>query len=540
MLSNAQLAIFQALVDDELAAGRSGDAALEGLKGKLDDCVVSSSELAFDTWESEVALPNHVLLAHTDMLSMFRSFVYSHIAGGGRHYNGMYGDGQLLRDTDACFDLLKSDREPAPIAEQVSLCLRVLDSGLGSIHPEIVKATRRHLGTILLNYPVLMHPAFVIPVHRASGNEYVSISHALASCLNGALPRLSDLVADGEDDAPIRARLAAFANHPCTRLALTKTAMRVYSSAAKPSGRRGKPKFAKESLAKAIFGRTGSHAGFLASVMELEDMSGRATDAVPFSSTTQSIHLRTPLQVTMGLAAFGAMGIAHTGPVGSIPQEQLRYPKDAGYLAHLKRRLTALQWHRQGEAFAQGFLGAIQRRIFLGSRGGASVPLPVDVMLHNLRSVVSGMVECGMADDKSAAAQLVLQWSLGAKRPSTNLPAFDTVTASAFLCAMEELGGFGWNALELPKRMQELLDDVLSVPARPMPFKDDWANVLRAMVAERSMKAVLRRAGTGAEVASSRVSAAGGASGSCGQAELDFAAPVQDLPAPRRRARAGV
>lgn len=535
MLSNAALAAYQALVADEMTAGRTGAEVLAVLKSKLDASVVSRDDLTFGTWMSDEALPGHVLLAHSDMLTMFRSHVYSHIAGGGRHYNGMFGDGALLRDAEGASELLKVHREPAPIAEQIVLCMRLLDFGLGSIHPDIAKATRRHLGNILLDHPVLMHPGFLIPVWRSSSDlfEYVSVAHAISTCLNAALPRFDDLVDAGRNDEAVMARLRAFAVHPCTKHALAKPATRVYAPASRTE-RHGKPKIAQETLARAMLGRTGARAGFLASVMDLEELGGamRTPDALPLDSTLRSIHLRAPMSVTMAHSAFGAMGLTHSGSVGSIPEEQLRHPRDARYLAHVKTRLVNLAWQRDTEVFAATFVGGIQSRVFKGSRGGSTVPLDVESMMHNLRSVVSGMVECGMADSKSEAAALVLDHTLGAKRPSQNLPMFDAVTASAFLSTMEQLGAFGWDEREVPKRMQVTLDDVVAVPPRPMPYKEDWATMLRAMVAERSMRSVLRRAGSAVSGAGASVGDGAGQAGEvstgqgAGQAELDFNAPA--------------
>ncbi|MEJ6002597.1 hypothetical protein [Paucibacter soli] len=113
---------------------------------------------------------------------------------------------------------------PAPsIADRVIVCLHALSMPAGgaaqSYFPGAGERAQLVLNELLLSHPVLMHPRIRVRVRSLDGKttETTSLAHAICTSTHGHLPRFSDWPAGA---APLD-RLAAFANHPVTRLGLT-------------------------------------------------------------------------------------------------------------------------------------------------------------------------------------------------------------------------------------------------------------------------------------------------------------------------------
>ena len=205
MLSNLELRRLNDLVADGVARGLAPEAALAPLERELEGAVVRTGDMPFGAYDAPEPLPGRLLLcagldsrpvgttryllcAGLGGVRPHLGDAYLGIAGGGHDYNGMFGDGSMLRDAMAATAVLKQDRAPASIGEQTVCCVMLLGAPQGSQDPELTAAVRRHLSSILLRFPVLMHPAIVIPAWRNSNAEYTTIPAALSRTLGGSLP----------------------------------------------------------------------------------------------------------------------------------------------------------------------------------------------------------------------------------------------------------------------------------------------------------------------------------------------------------------
>jgi hypothetical protein len=526
MMTDAELERLNRLVEDELKAGRSPAQALEPLQKVLENSVIRTDDLVFDAWQSTEPLPGHILACNdSSVLSTSVSNVYPALSGCGPHYNGMYGDREMLRDKTAAIHIQKGNRPAASIAEQVVLCLRVMGTSQVSLMPELAAATRRHLSAIMLKYPVLMHPALLVPVIRGGGREYVSLASALSQTAHGALPRYSHFRSREQDkasgvDQGLVAQLTAFAKHPCVRLIFGRAAHRVRADLAGKSSRDRQVKMGKESLVRSVLGVTGPRVEFLASVMELDELAGTPVNGPvrPFwASVDGEEHLLSQLDAMLAASIAAASGLVHVAAMqGTLPDSMRAYSPDTNFLLAIRNRHDHLFGPVPVEsAIGQTLLKSAQRRLFLGRQDSLA---PAE-LAHNVRNMALALTYIGFCGSAREAGEFLLESCVGALRPDGNLPRVDATCAVAFLKAIDELGGLGESDEAIIATAERVK---ASATQENRPFSDAWAKAAEVFGTERVMLSVINRASAEAKL------------GAPVAAEGADAAPA------RRRARAAV
>jgi hypothetical protein len=372
MLSDTELQRLNAIVADELAAGHSPTHALEVLGLELETHYCTGEDFAFGTGRSPKGLDGHIMLCSSATTWQPAVDIYRELSGSGAHYNGMFGDGSMLRDEGAARSLTKKDKPAAPISEQVVVCLRILGCSQVSLMPELAAVTRRHLSDILLKYPVLMHPAFLMPVAQPE-TEYTALAWALARTPHGGLPRYSHFKsANDELDRGLLQQLTAFAKHPCVRVAMTRAAHRVRLD--KDSGNRKREiRMGSETLVRALLALTGPRVQFLASLMELDELANppgpNVTPPRPFAAMVdKDPSLRGQLDPMLAASTAAASGMVHTAVVlGTLPDSMRTYERDPHFLASIRTRAPVLFGLDPLESsFGRALASSTMRRIFLG------------------------------------------------------------------------------------------------------------------------------------------------------------------------------
>lgn len=516
MLNDDSLRNLNSLVNDALAAGVAPKKALALLTDELTHgpYVVRRDELVFDTSESERAIPGHTLLGSWVLAQYPLRKVYRDLSGAGASYNGMWGDGSMLRDEQAASHLIGPDREPMTICEQVVLCIRLLGTSTISLPREIAEATRRHLSELLLTYPVLLHPAIMAPANLADQRpEYGSLVYLLAKTPHGGLPRYSHFEAD-DGSLPLHRmpnqdlvkRLTAFAKHPCVEAGLTRAATRACLNKEQNAILIG-----KETVLAAMASVMGPKPQFLAAVMELEELAKplgpNMTRALPFhkaiatapKSATRDPSALKPAQewVEYGLmnAVAAASGLVHlVTSMDTLPTSIRTYAHDPRLLASVRARMPVLcGLDKAGSYFGTQVRGAMMRKVFLRQAGG----LGPEELAQNARRMALGLVGCGFCSTPQEAAGFIATTVLGHDRPGLNLPPKDTAGAVAFLKAIDEMGGFNPGAPEAEHAidgMKRIRGAVRDFPARDeLPYRAEWDAAFQVVIAEKVMASVLQR-----------------------------------------------
>lgn len=525
MMTDAELEGMNRLVADELKAGRTAIQALVPLQLLFEQSVIRTDDLVFDSWQSVEPLPGHILACNdSSVLSSQPSTLYPALSGCGPHYNGMYGDCEMLRDKTAASCIQEGNRPPVSVAEQVVLCVRVLGTSQVSLMPELAAATRRHLSSIMLKYPVLMHPALLVPVIRSGEREYVSLGSALSQTAHGALPRYSHFRSREQDkasgvDQELMAQLTAFAKHPCVRLMFGRAAHRVRADQAGKTARDRQMKMGKESLVRSMLGITGPRVEFLASVMELDELAGSPADGPvrPFwASVDGEEHLLAQLDAMLATSIAAASGLVHVAAMqGTLPDPMRAYAPDTAFLLDIRNRHDHLFGPVPVEsAIGQSLVRSAQRRLFLGRQDSLA---PTE-LAHNVRNLALGLAYVGFCGSTSEAGEFLLEACVGELRPDGNMPRADATCAVAFLKAVDELGGLGGTDEAVIATVERLKT---SATQERRPFTDAWVSAAEVFGTERTMISVINRVSSEAKLAAP---AANGAEAS----------------AARRRARAAV
>lgn len=486
MLSDAELISLNRLVDDQLSAGRTSAQALKALEAALRDRVIPGDELVFRDGCSERALPAHILLCN-DGSGMSRSL--------GQTMNGIYSDRSLHRAADACALIEGEDRAQEPIADQILLCLRIL--ALESVHPETASEVRRHLSSILLRYPVLLHPAFLVPTRPAAEaeTEYRCIAHILAGTAHGGLPRFSHFSHDGHhqragSEVDLAIRIDAFAKHPCVQRALNATAGAVVLVG-------GRIRRQRHNLAHAFARRMGSRVQFIASVMELDDRAHPGTPSPRFGLLDQCtdngpVHDRARAILLDSFAdACGLVYLGDAIPIyASLPFEMRRRPLDHDFLHGFARRLPSLTDTKAPESPDKpgtSLLSAVApRRIFVDRFNAVS---PAD-LAHNVRGLVSGMAHVGAFPSMASAAAAVFEVSVPT---NDEYPRYQPVAVCGAMSVLKELADLGGLGATDEAIIQSLLDLKLRAEAASTPDSSQWALAASFLATERSMQLTITR-----------------------------------------------
>lgn len=515
-MTDAELEQLNRLVGDELKAGRSPGQALGPLQQVLENSIIRTDDLVFDSWQSTEPLPGHILACNdSSVISTHASNLYPALSGCGPHYNGMYGDCEMLRDKTAATHIQKGNRPAASIAEQVVLCLRVMGTSQVSLMPELAAATRRHLSSIMLRYPVLMHPALLVPVIRSGGREYVSLASALSQTAHGALPRYSHFRSREQDkasgvDQELMAQLTAFAKHPCVRLMFGRAAHRVRADQAGKTARDRQVKMGKEFLVRSMLGITGPRVEFLASVMELDELAGSPANGPvrPFwASVDGEEHLLSQLDAMLATSIAAASGLVHVAAMqGTLPDSMRAYAPDTAFLLDIRNRHDHLFGPVPVEsAIGQSLVKSAQRRLFLGRQDSLA---PAE-LAHNARNLALGLTYIGFCGSTREAGEFLFEVCVGEMRPDGNLPRTDATGAVAFLKAIDGLGGLGSTddaVIATAERLKVLAG------RENRPFMDAWTTAAEVFGTERVMMSVINQASAEAKLAAPAAEGADGTS----------------------------
>ncbi|MEJ6002598.1 hypothetical protein [Paucibacter soli] len=498
MLDNIDLHHLNSLVSREIASGKSGAEALAALASELSGRVIQAKEFAFDRGHADQELPEHLLLCDTAPLTRSTADLYAGLSGTGKGYDGMFGNGEMLRNQPAADSLHRGSSSPASIPVQVTLCLRILGGPQVSMEPALVDAVRLRLSSILLEYPVLMHPAILVPVRNSGNIEFTTIASALATTPHGGLPRPGHFpIPLGLDSQALMRSLTEFAVNPCVIAAMSEPMIRVRDQAAGKGGIRSDPKVSREVLARSLLRAIGPRVEFLGSVMELDDLrakaSGDSKPTPPFWCAMQGApQLRPQLLGMMAQSTAAASGLVHTSSTaGHMPDSMFRHRYDASFLACVRARMGELRpLDISVDSFVSTMASGMQRRIFLG-RGDEVSPGEI---AHNTEALIRGLVESGTFASTEAAAIFSIQHCIGPGRPDDVLPRTDTTGAIAFLKTIDALGGLGDGSDEAALRSLALIrHEVATIPAHPTPFRDAWTTACDVTISERSMFAVINR-----------------------------------------------
>lgn len=499
-MPDADLDRLNSIIPDALAAGKQPAAALAELDLVLSEQYIDKSRIVFGTSEATEHATGRVLLGESADLATDPGRRLAAICGAGVHYNGMFGDCSLFEDENLSRFLLTAVRPPAPVSEQVLHCIKLLGapekSSLGAIHD----AVQRHLSSILLEYPVLMHPAFMVPRWQWSSNDYRSVTGAIAMAPQGSLPRYSHFhrgngsVPAPRTDIQLLARLKAFATHPCTQLAFNRAGHRIHADA----GSRPSIKTGKESLLRSLLSVTGPHPSFLASVMEIDELAlsthAESWSRRPFwAAASGQAPLVAQLDSMLARSMTAAAGLIHT-PAADEKTPAKSYSVDIEFLTNL-RNIKGQLFKGDGyeSDFGKAIARAMQRSLFLGN-GTKQAPLSSAEVAFNVRATLWALCEVGLARTPQEAGRFVIDCTLGPRRPDANLPPTDATGAVAFLHALDQSDALATEGHAGAVRRLNQISADLNEAAAPTQYRADWLTACSVLSTERVMQATFERA----------------------------------------------
>lgn len=505
MLQDDDIRSLNALVTDGLSDGLPGSQAIKPLEEMLMEQRLTNEDLVFADRVGSTGLDGHLMLGDASLTATSLERVFGCLSGTGVHYNGMFGDGLMLRRPTAAATLVRGNRPAAPVAEQVVYAVHLLNSEQVSQTPEVLQAVQKHLSNLLLTYPALLHPNILMPVLLAGKREYVSVAAALATTPHGGLPRYSHFHPQvrteqshvgNRDDLHLVARLEAFAQHPCVVKSLSGKSTRVAACVDGVT-----PKFTRENLVRRLILKAGlPRVEYLASIMELDELHSPATQGSyvrqPFWATAQGEEAYVQqMYSVLAASVYAAAGSFHTAALtGHFPAPMRRHPVDLEFLALVKARGHLLLC--EDHAFVSYLEKAMPRRIFLGRAD----EVPPEELQHNVRAAANALVHIGVAKTPAEACSLIATCCTGAKKNDEMLPRTDTTGAVAFLQVLDELGGLG------DKHDQSVLaqirDEIIHMPPRPIPFRDAWGTACDVVGNERAMNSVIAKAAQEAHLTS--------------------------------------
>lgn len=538
MITDAKLQLLNTMVTQGAGIYESTEDALKELSAVFALSSINFGELEFTSRTVESPeIAGHILLVSPSEMPAGHKDLENFIAlcGTGELYNGMFGDASILRDphaTAAISNRTGRPTAPAPVSVQLAVTVRLLDSGREQIPSELVKSLQTHISSILLKYPVLMHPALLMPSFRPDGSqvqsiEYSSVIAALALSPQAGMPRLSHFVefensaGVGAPNSVISKSLASFASHPCVILAAEKSAFCVRTAAPSKPGRALDVKVSQETTLRTLVRSFAPRVEFLASIMELDDLRGakESTAELPFASTIAAgaaPHLRSQLIGLLATSISAASGSIHLLGSAIFSDSLIRHPCDARFLNSVRARIDDIKHADAKECpLASYMTQGAARRVFLT----AGENTPNDVIAHNTKCLSYSLVASGIVSDHAEATRFVTRAILGSKRTDARLPRADTTAAIAFLKAILPDACNDDGAVELLNSIQH---DINTVPAYQIPFRDDWSRACDVTRTELIMNSVI-----------SAINQARTATGSTSSTETSE--PVQ-----RRRARSAM
>lgn len=452
--------------------------------------------------------------------------IWAALAGSGVHYSGLFGP----LDDDASLQIIRRqysfahDALPDPVARQVVHCLRVFRSGASNaIDPALGAAVQRQFSSLLLRYPVLLHPNLLVPVvYTNSTIRFANLANLLFGSTTGALPRVSHFPEDQAED--YAARITQFARLPFVQRAFDRSIQVTIGNQGEQLLKSDVP------LGNLLSVLPAPKVSLLASRMEMDALllsssdlhdgfgSGGAANSnprslpIPFMSALAANRYFVPpadypipaehfdedasisnLNHVLTNSMFKAMGV----PLRSSAQlESGADHEDADFLRCVSQRGDSLL---ESERFMNKVEASLMHRIFDIWRDLD----PVATVHAHVNLVCRGLVDSGISEDLQSSARLVLDCCLGNARPNLRLPQVEGAVCVAFLQAIDSLGGFG--PMDVPQNelgktdpaniaFDQLRDSVSNLPAFAIPFRNQWIQALDAFWIEKSMFHVIARA----------------------------------------------
>lgn len=481
-MTNTPFAQLAELAPRAVASGLSPADALAGFHSALRDEAIPAGRLTFSGYPSGSAVAGCSMVCDASVLALQPHVALLQLSGAGPGYNGLLNE--CARDLpQSVLQSVKTEAvEPAPMGRSIGLCIRLLDAPLGTLAPSVHRTIQRHFSAILLDNPALLHPAFLVPRRNGNRTEFVGIASALASSSQGALPRYCHFRPDEQppteasdaQDQQLFARLESFSRNPCVRWAMAEKSIRV--EAADPVGSSCAIQVKQEALPQALLRSLAPQPEFLASVIELDELAFprlRRQKALPFahaiSAQERWKHQLLPLLARSTFAAFGTLHSHLEGMNGWTPFHR----KDAWLLAAMKARAPEL-----AGSMAKILGGSLQRWMF--PPGTAAVP--PRLAAENFDRIITGLMECGLADGPLAAAAFVMEHTIGKARPEGRLPSASTPAALTFLSGLDRHGAG-------PAAMAQLCTALTT--AAGSAHAADWQAAVDAIEIERRMGALL-------------------------------------------------
>jgi hypothetical protein len=225
------------------------------------------------------------------------------------------------------------------IMDRLVACLRILripESQLpANYRPDLMVIAQRHLSSILVEHPVLMHNRIMVKGMHFAKTEYGPIATIIAETPRAEFPRLA------HGTAP--ERLKAFANHPCVRIGLT-------TKAPSPKPPQDGAKYQGLTMLGATVARNSmmSRSRMLTSLLELDavrgPVRGRAANGSFLRCSGQAeSDLRTAIANTFlsecGVNAAQASDAPESAEFFAALKSSL-IPHQAWFLSHIEIRLT--------------------------------------------------------------------------------------------------------------------------------------------------------------------------------------------------------
>jgi hypothetical protein len=450
--------------------------------------------------------------------------IWAALAGSGVHYSGLFGsldDGASLQIIRRKYSFAH-DALPDPVARQVVHCLRVFRSGASNaIDPALGAAVQRQFSSLLLRYPVLLHPKLLIPVAYSNDTlRYANLGNLLFGSTTGALPRVSHFP-DGQAEE-YAARIARFARLPFVQRAFDRSIQVSIGNQGEHLSKSDVPLGSLLSMLPApkvaLLASRMEMDALLLSAPDLHDGSGGAANSnsrslpIPFMSALAANRDFVPppnhpvaaeyfdedasisnLNHVLTNSLFKAMGV----PVKSSAQLESGVDhEDANFLRCVSQRSDSLLG---SERFMNKVEASLMHRVF-----DIWQDLDAVASVHaHVNLICRGLVDSGISEDLQSGARLVLDCCLGNARPNLRLPQVEGAICVSFLQAIDALGGFG--PMDVPHdqlgktdqadiAFQQLRDSVSTLPAYAIPFRNQWIQALDAFWIEKSMFHVIERA----------------------------------------------
>jgi len=338
-------------------------------------------------------------------------------------------DGVIHRDALTPMHAAAALGEPAgppSTADRLACAIALLSEHAVGVDDVTRTRAQRVVSDILLEHPALLHPRLVIPFCRPGNGwiEYMPVLAALVASRMGALPSLTHGV-DME-------RLRRFANSPLARAPFERKAPDHAWTLGRDTRSPGRQEVAASGeVLHAAWMRFGSPSpAFLTSVFEMRRLDESGKDLLTAGRKMNGIEhemFRRALPLSFGLHRHrGAQGFQQS-------------PACPAFLEELRRSGMVEQ-----EAFVGNLPSLLVEAILVKwttSRPNWDASASPEMARANTWLVLEGLVECGLAKTRLAAASWLYDDVLSEQRPLDRvLPEAGVQSAVGFMLGLADAG----------------------------------------------------------------------------------------------------